>query len=98
MKYNPDVYLVQLGFGPKVKSLLLIDELRNAGISVYQNIMSDSLSEQLHHAERKGVRYVIIVGHKEFMEDTVILRDLKQQNQENIPVSNLSAVLKKVAA
>ena len=47
VKYNPSVFLVQLGFAPKVKSLLLIDELRRAGISVHQNIMSDSLSEQL---------------------------------------------------
>lgn len=98
VKHNPDVYLVQLGFGPKVKSLMLIDELRNAGISVHQNIMSDSLTDQLQQAEKKGVRYVVILGHKEFMEDTIILRDLKQQNQEIIPVSNLSSILKRVTA
>ena len=98
IKYNPKVYLVQLGFGPKVKSLLLIDELRNAGISVYQNIMSDSLSDQLHSADEKGVHYVVILGHKEFMDNTVILRDLKKQNQESIPISSLTSYLKRVAA
>ncbi len=97
MKYVPSVYLVQLGFGPKVKSLLLIDELRRAGISVYQNIMSDSLSEQLRHAESKNVRYAVILGHKEFMDGTVILRDLAKQCQENIPSNSLASYLKKVA-
>jgi histidyl-tRNA synthetase len=96
VKYNPNVYLVQLGFGPKVKSLLLIDELRHAGISVHQNIMSDSLSEQLRHAESTHAKYAIIVGHKEFMEGTVILRDMTQQNQEYIPMTALPGYLRKL--
>ncbi len=98
VRYTPQVYLVQLGFGPKVKSLLLIDELRRAGISVHQNIMSDSLSEQLRSAEAKQAKYAIIVGHKEFMDGTVILRNLGQQSQENIPAASLTSYLKRVAA
>jgi histidyl-tRNA synthetase len=98
VKYSPNAYLVQLGFGPKVKSLLLIDELRRAGISVYQNVISDSLSEQLRHAESMQARYAIILGHKEFMEGNVILRDLTQQNQEQIPVTSLASYLKRAAA
>lgn len=98
VRHNPNIYLIQLGFGPKVKSLLLIDELRRAGIPVHQNIMSDSLSEQLRHAEAKQARYAVILGHKEFMDGTVILRDLNQQNQESIPVGNLTSYLKRVTA
>lgn len=98
MKHIPSVYLVQLGFGPKVRSLLLIDELRQAGIAVRQNIMSDSLSEQLRHAESTQSRYAIILGHKEYMDGNVILRDLQQQNQENIPVSNIASHLKRLTA
>jgi histidyl-tRNA synthetase len=92
------IYLVQLGFGPKVKSLLLIDELRRAGINVRQNVLSDSLSEQLRHAESTNTRYAVILGHKEFMEGTVIIRDLHQQNQEHVPTVNLASYLRKVAA
>lgn len=92
------IYLVQLGFGPKVKTLLLIDELRKAGVSVRQNILSDSLSEQLRHAEATNARYAVILGHKEFIDGTVIIRDLHQQNQENIPVTSLASYLHKVAA
>lgn len=97
IKGNSNVYLVQLGFGPKVKSLLLIDELRRAGISVHQNIMSDSLSEQLLHAESKNAQYAVILGHKEYMDGNVILRDLKQQRQEYIPMHTLATHLKRLA-
>ncbi len=92
------IYMVQLGFGPKVKTLLLIDELRRAGISVRQNILSDSLSEQLRHAESTNARYAVILGHKEFMDGTVIIRDLHQQNQESLPVTSLVSHLRKVSA
>jgi histidyl-tRNA synthetase len=98
VRHNPSVYLVQLGFGPKVKSLLLIDELRRAGISVHQNIMSDSLGEQLRSAESKNARYAVILGHKEFMDGTVILRNLVQQSQESLPMSSLAMHLKRVTA
>lgn len=80
----PSVYVVQLGFGPKVRSLLLIDHLRKAGIAVFHDLTSDSLSTQLRDAEAKGVRYTIIVGQKEFVEKNVILRDMQARNQEHL--------------
>lgn len=92
-KHMPTTYLVQLGFGPKVRSLQLIEELKRAGIPVHQNITSDSLSEQLRDAEVRNARYAIILGHKEFIDGNVILRDLKLQNQQNIPVSNIASHL-----
>ncbi len=93
-KHNSDIYLVQLGFGPKVKSLLLIEELRRAGVSIHQNITSDSLSEQLRNAEAKNARYAVILGHKEFIDGNVIVRDLKQQNQKSVPVCSIASHLR----
>ena len=93
----PSVFVAQLGFGPKVKSLLLLDELRHAGIPAYQNIVSDSISEQLLQAQKHDVRYAVILGQKEYVEGTVILRDLKNQSQESIPFDNLTSRLKRSA-
>ncbi len=80
----PSVFMIQLGFGPKVKSLLLIDSLRRAGIPVYHNLASDSLSSQLREAEARGVKYTLIIGQKEFVENTVIFRDMEMRSQEYI--------------
>lgn len=95
-KKKPSVYIVQLGFGPKIKSLILMSELRQANIPILQNIVSDSLSEQLRFAERENVRYAVILGQKEYIEDSVIVRDLMAQNQETIPVTKLTSHLRRV--
>lgn len=94
----PSVFVVQLGFGPKIKSLLLIDELRRAGIPVYQDIVSDSLSAQLRKAEARNVRYTVIVGQKEFVEGNVILRDMHARSQQNMAVDTLASYLKRTSA
>jgi len=85
----PSVYVVQLGFGPKIRSLMLIDELRKAGIIVHQNLASDSLSTQLRDAEAQKVKYTIIIGQKEYVDNTVILRDMLARNQESVRISDL---------
>lgn len=92
---TPAVYVVHLGFGPKIRSLMLIDMLRQAGIPVIHNLASDSLSTQLRDAEAKGIRYTVIMGQKEFVEGTVILRDMNVRNQEYIDQNLLVKRLKK---
>lgn len=95
--HRPSVFVVQLGFGPKVRSLLLIDTLRKANIPVHQNLSSDSLSAQLRAAEDLGMKYVIIIGQKEFVDGTVIMRDMDARNQEHIPFDSVAGRLKRVA-
>jgi histidyl-tRNA synthetase len=95
---NPEVYVIQLGFGPKVRSLMIIDQLKQAGIPVRHNLASDSLSTQLRDAEARGVRFTVIIGQKEFVEKTVILRDMKERNQENVSVEQIVKKLKKQLA
>jgi len=93
---EPSIFVVQLGFGPKIRSLLLIDELKRAGVHVQQNVMSDSLSEQLRLAESKNAEYAVIIGQKEFVEDRVILRNLRAQTQTSVPLALLAEHLRKV--
>lgn len=95
---TPAVFVVQLGFGPKIKSLLLIDSLRRAGVPVFHNLASDSLSTQLREAEARGVKYTLIIGQKEFVENTVIFRDMDLRNQEYIDHETLIKRLKRKAA
>lgn len=94
---TPSVYVIHLGFGPKIRSLLLIDTLKRAGITVYHDLASDSLSAQLRDAEAQNVRYSIIMGQKEFVEQTVILRDMQERNQEYVSLSDLPKKLKRRA-
>lgn len=92
---KPSVHVVHLGFAPKIRSLLLIDELRRGGIMVDQDLASDSLSTQLRRAEESGARFSIIIGQKEYVDGTVILRDMIGKNQETIPLGTLIPRLKR---
>ncbi len=92
---TPTVAVVQLGFGPKIKSLLLIDTLRKSGVNAYQNLASDSLSEQLRDAEAKKVTYTIIMGQKEFAENQVILRNMQTRTQEYLTIDALLTKLRR---
>lgn len=92
---NPGIYVIQLGFGPKIRSLILVDELRRAGINVYHDLANDSLSAQLRDAEAKGVPYVAIIGQKEFVENGVILRDMQARSQEQVDVAALITKLRR---
>ncbi len=94
---TPAVYIIQLGFGPKVRSLMIIDQLRKANIPVMQDLANDSLSAQLRDAEQKGVKHVIIIGQKEFVDGTVILRDMEARKQEPIPHDQVVRRLKRTA-
>jgi len=95
---TPSVYIVQLGFGPKVRSLLMIDELRKAGIQVHQDLACDSLSTQLRDAEAKRVRHTIIIGQKEYVEGTVILRDMEARSQEHVPQNQVASRLRRTVS
>lgn len=92
---TPSTYIIQLGFGPKVRSLMIIDELRKAGITVMQDLANDSLSAQLRDAEMKGMKHVIIIGQKEFVDGTVILRDMDARKQEAVTTDSIVRRLKK---
>ncbi len=94
---SPSIYVVHLGFGPKIKSLVLIDSLRQAGISVMHDLANNSLSDQLRDAEEKGLDYAIIIGQKEYVEDTYIFRDLHARNQEFVDQGTLLKKLKRIA-
>ncbi|MEX0913141.1 MAG: His/Gly/Thr/Pro-type tRNA ligase C-terminal domain-containing protein [Candidatus Paceibacterota bacterium] len=93
---NPSVYLIHLGFAPKIRSLLLLDELSKSDIIIDQNLASDSLSNQLRRAEEKGARYTIILGQKEYVDRSVILRDMIGKSQETVPFEGLLSRLKKM--
>jgi histidyl-tRNA synthetase len=96
-RQDPTVSVVQLGFGPKVRTLTLINELRRAGIPTTHRIADDSLSEQLRKVEAEKIPYSIIIGQKEYVEGTVILRDMNARNQETVQQDKLLPKLKRVA-
>ncbi|MFO0743460.1 MAG: histidine--tRNA ligase [Candidatus Paceibacterota bacterium] len=93
---KPKVYFLQLGLEAKLKSLKIMEILREDKISVYQSLSKESLSAQLANVSKIGTPYCIIFGQKEAMDGTVIVRDMKTHSQDIIKIEKLSEYLKKL--
>lgn len=89
------VFLVQLGDLAKRKSFMLMETLRSGGIAVKESLGRDSIKAQLKIAERLGSRYALIIGQKEALDGTVIVREAESGIQETVPQEKLIEFLKK---
>jgi len=89
-----DTYFIQLGYAAKLKSLEVIELLRKAGIAVYHSIGRDKMSTQTSFANKKHVKYILLLGQKEAMENSVCVRDLESNCQTTVPMDKLVEHLK----
>ncbi len=88
---------VHIGDEAKRVSIGLAEEFRKARISMTQNIGTESLSEQLFLAERRESPYVLIMGRKEAIEKSVILRDQETRQETVLPLADIVNRLKAFA-
>jgi len=92
---EPKIFLAQLGQMAKRKSLKLFEEFREAKIPVAESFSKDSLKSQLRAADKLGIKYVLIFGQKEALENFVTLRDMETGTQKEI---KLDKVVKEMQA
>ena len=92
---KPKVYLAQLGDLAKRKSLELLEALRAGDISVYESLGRDSVKSQLNVAERVGAQMALILGQKEALDNTIIVREIASGIQETIAQEKLVEFLKR---
>lgn len=93
---NCDIYFIQLGYGAKLKSLEVIETLRKAGIPVHQSVGRDKMSTQTQFAHKKGVKYILLMGQKEALENSICVRNLETNSQKTIPLTDLVEYLKEL--
>ena len=96
IKRKEKVYFIQLGSDAKMKSMNIIETLREAKIPVTHALAKDSLGSQLAVAEKLGLPYTIIFGQKEALENSVIVRDMENRSQKTVSIDKLAEYLKKL--
>lgn len=87
-------FFIQLSFDAKLRSLEVIEILRHARVPLAQSLSKDSLGVQLGIAEKMQVPYTIILGQKEAIDHTVIVRDMNNRSQDVVPVTKLAEYIK----
>lgn len=94
--YNENcIFIAQLGEQSRRKAFLLFEELRRAGIKVRQMFTKDSLKAQLEEANRLGAKFSLILGQKEIIDGTVLIRDMESGIQEVVDYKKIRAELEK---
>lgn len=94
---NPRFVFVHIGDEAKRESIKMADSLRHARIPMMQAIGIESLTEQMRLADEMNPRYLIIMGRKEALERSVILRERATHTETFIPFDSLIEQLKGVA-
>lgn len=88
---------VHIGDEAKRLSIRLAEDFRKARVSLAQDIGVESLTEQIHLAEKRNSPYLLIMGRKEALENSVILRNRQTQEEIVFPLLGLADRLKSFA-
>lgn len=89
------IFIAQLGDPARRKAMTMFEELRRLGYKVRQAFTKDALKNQLEEANRVGARYSLIIGQKEMLDETVMLRDMDSGVQEIVDIKKINAELQK---
>jgi len=78
----------KLGFG-------ILRDIREAGFSADFDYKDKSLKGQMREAQKKGTKFVLILGEEEHKNDSFVLRNMETSTQEIIKYNNLTTEIKK---
>jgi len=92
-KYS--IFLVQLGDLGKKKALKLFEELQQAGLKTASSFSKNTIKTQLKLANKMQVRFSLILGQKEAIDESIIIRDMDSGSQEVVPLSRVVKEIKK---
>lgn len=93
---RPITSFVQLGMESKLLSLAIIEHLRKAKIPLYLSLGKDRLGAQVSTIEKHHTPYVIVIGKKEAVEKSAIVRRTDTHAQDIVPIENLAKHMKKI--
>jgi len=92
---TPEIFLGQIGSLAKRKGLKLFEEFRKAKILVAESFGRDSLKAQLRVADKIEAKYTLLLGQKEALEGTIIVRDMKTGGQDIIRLDKVVGYMKR---
>ena len=92
---TPDIYFAHLGPEARRRSLSVLENLRKEGILVHQGLLFERIGEQMAAARQRATPYILIMGHKEAVEGTILVREVATNSQEAIPLPELTNYLRR---
>lgn len=84
-----DVYVVTLGDSAKRVGAKLLNTLRTNGLRADMDYTNRKMKAQMKSADRLEASYVIVIGDEEVEEDIVMLRNMKDRQQDKIATADV---------
>ena len=89
------IFLAQLGDLPKKRTLKLMEEFRKAKIDIVESLGRDSLRTQLARADKLKTQYTLILGQREVLNDTIVVRRMDTGEQKTVKLDKVMDEMKK---
>lgn len=90
-----DVFLAQLGVDARKKALKLFENLYANDVRVAEGFAKSGLKSQLEMANKMNAKYTLIIGQKELVDGTVMIRDMEGGIQEVVDYARAVEEIKK---
>ncbi len=82
-------FITYLGEQARMRAFSVLEDFYNAGIPIAKSIAHSNIGGQIEDSNELNVPYLIIIGHKEAVEGTVIVRNTTTRVQKVIPATQL---------
>jgi histidyl-tRNA synthetase len=76
------------------QSMAIAQQLRAGGINTEVQLEAKKLARQFQYADRAGIRFMVLVGEDEAARGVATVKDLRRQEQFEVPQAELAAALK----
>lgn len=93
---SPDCYVIAMGEEAEREAVRWLDLLRREGFSVEKDYLGRKMKTQLKSADRLQAKTVAIIGENELAAQTVVLKEMRTGEQQEIPHSQWIARLREI--
>ena len=83
------VLFFNLGEAESKKAFELMQQLRNNNVRCELYHETSKFDKQFKYAEKKNIPYIIILGSKELQENNCTIKNLRNSEQQTIPIAGL---------
>ncbi len=87
-------YLAGMEKESRKRAFLLAEALRGQGVSCEVDLMERSLKAQFKYADKRGARFVAVIGEKELSDGAAEVKDMRNSASERVKFSELVQYLK----
>ena len=94
---RPKVFFLHCGYNARKLSLPILEICREEKIPIAHSLPNEKVCDQIQNGGGREFEYMLILGNKESLSDTVILRNQSTRNQQVLSIKEMVTTLRKIS-